>query len=171
MKNAIIGLIMLGIAGLGYSQDNGVQPVELEEVNISPLNLTYLNAVQDHDTPTPAKELENFASRYDITKDPIFDRNFEAYEVIFKETGGRIVATYDQQGKILSSLEKFENIALPAPVRNTIFQNFPGWTVHKDSYLVSYWLDGEVKKIYKVQVRKDNKRKNLKMDRLGNFIK
>lgn len=170
MKNLIFGLIAVSLASLTYSQDNGVAQVELEEVNVTPLNLTYLNKVQDEDTPLQAKELENFASRYDITSDPIFDKNFEAYEVIFKETNGRIVATYDQDGKILSSLEKFKDVALPPIVRNTVFQNFPGWTIHQDTYLVSYFLDGDVKKIYKIQVRKDGKRKNIKMDHRGRLM-
>lgn len=170
MKTLIIGLIAVSLASFTYSQDNGVAPVELEEVTISPLNLTYLNKVQDADTPLQAREMENFASRYDITSDPMFDGKIEAYEVIFKETNGKIVATYDQNGKIISSLEKFKDVALPPRVRNSVFQNFPGWTIHQDSYLVSYFLDEDVKKVYKVQVRKDGKRKNIKMDHRGTMM-
>ena len=170
MKTLITGLLFVGLTTLGFSQTNGIQQVELSEVYVTPLNLTYLRTVQDEDTPETVKNLENKASRYDITEAPIFDRKFEAYEVIFKDSNGKIVATYDENGKILSSLERFKDILLPEKVRNSVHKNFPDWQLHSDTYLVSYFLDKEVKRVYKVQLRKDGKRKNLKIDVAGNII-
>ncbi|MBT8304804.1 MAG: DUF3450 domain-containing protein, partial [Bacteroidia bacterium] len=112
MKSLITGLLFVGLTSLGVAQNNGIEQVELSEVNVTPLNLTYLNTVQDTDTPEKVKELENVASRYDVTESPVFNKKFEAYEVIFKETDGKIVATYDQNGKILSSMERFSNVVL-----------------------------------------------------------
>ncbi|MBT8302876.1 MAG: nicotinate-nucleotide adenylyltransferase, partial [Bacteroidia bacterium] len=100
----------------------------------------------------------------------VFNKKFEAYEVIFKETDGKIVATYDQNGKILSSMERFSNVVLPTKVRNAIYESYPGWNLHKDTYLVSYYVDRDVKKIFKIQLRKDRERKNLKVDVDGNII-
>lgn len=169
MKNLLIGLLVIGFTSLTFAQQNGIASVELEEVNISPLNLSYLNKVQDATTPLKARELENVASRYDITEADIFDRQFEAYEVVFKEGTGSIIATYDQNGKILSSLERFKDVALPPLVRISAVQNFPGWTITQDNYLVSYYHDKDVSKIYKLKLRKDNKRKGVKMDIHGNI--
>jgi len=169
MKTLITGLLFVGLTSLGFSQ-NGIEQVELSEVNVTPLNLSYLNKVQDSDTPERAKELENIASRYDVTESKVFNRKFEAYEVIFKETDGSIVATYDSDGKIISSLERFNDVLLPYKVRNAVFSEYPDWSLHKDSYLVSYYLDQDVKKVYKIQLRKDGKRKNLKVDVFGNII-
>lgn len=169
MKTLITGLLFIGLTSLGFSQ-NGIEQVDLSAVNVTPLNLSYLNKVQDRDTPERVKELENIASRYDVTESKVFNRKFEAYEVIFKETDGSIIATYDSDGKIISSLERFNDVLLPYKVRTTVFDKYPDWILHKDSYLVSYYLDKDVKKVYKVQLRKDGKRKNLKIDTSGNII-
>jgi len=169
MKTLIIGLLFVGLTSLGFSQ-NGIKHVQLSAVNVTPLNLSYLNEVKDRDTPERAKELENIASQYDVTESKVFNRKFEAYRVIFKETDGSIVATYDSDGKIISSLERFDDVLLPYKVRSSVFNEYPDWTLHKDSYLVSYSLDKDVKKVYKVQLRKDGKRKNLKVDVFGNII-
>lgn len=170
MKTLITGLLFVGLTSLGFAQNGGIEQVELNEVNVTPLNLTYLNNVQDTDTPTKVKELENVASRYDITESAVFNKKFEAYEVIFKESNGKIIATYDQNGKITSSLERFSNVVLPPKVRSAIYQSFPGWNLHKDTYLVSYFGDQDVTKVYKIQLRKDKQRKNLKVDVDGNII-
>lgn len=182
MKALLIGLIFLGLASLTHAQTNGkIGAVALEDVVIStnnievnPLNLSYINKVVDANTPTRVRDLEGHAARFDITEAPEFDSGFEAYEVVFKEKNGgkgRIVATFDSDGKILRSYENFTDLALPAEVRNAVFEKFPGWKLHKDSYLVSYYHDKDVKKVYKVQVRKDSERKNLKIDINGNMIR
>jgi len=169
MKNYLIGLFVLGFTSLGFSQTT--KEIVLSDIDVTPINLTYLNEVQDKNTPLRAKKLENKAARFDITELPIFNKAFEAYEVAFHQTKGKIIATYDSNGRILSSFEKFDNITLPANVRDALLTAYPGWAIHKDMYLVSYYHNKEVKKTYKVQIRKDNLRRNLKMDIEGNFMK
>lgn len=171
MKNVLIGLLFLGFTSLSFGQQDKIAAVELSEVNISPLNLSYLNKVQDATTPQKAKKLENVASRYDITEAEIFNRQFEAYEVVFKEGTGIIIATFDKNGKILSSLEKFKDIALPPLVRISTVQNYPGWAITHDNYLVSYYENKDVSKTYKLKLRKDKKRKVVRMDIHGNIMK
>lgn len=170
MKKLVIGFILIGLTTLSYSQsDNNIT---LEPVTIKALNLNYLRKVQTKDTPDVAKQLENTAARYDITEDPMFEREFEAYEVVFKtktEGGstGLITATYDSEGKILKSVEKYKNILLPKTVRAAIGEKYPSWIIHKDVYLVSYRTNKEAKKLFRVQIRKDGNRKNLKLDYNG----
>ncbi|MDE1205923.1 hypothetical protein [Tenacibaculum larymnensis] len=175
MKKFVFGLLFLGLTSLVHSQSNGIaKNIILEPVTIKPLNLSYLNEVQHKDTPELVKNLENEAARYDITEDPIFDREFEAYEVIFRTkkeggTTGLITATYDSNGKIMSSIERYKNILLPKVVRTAILNKYPGWIIHKDVYLVTYRNNSKSKKVFKVQIRKDGKRKNLKLDYDGNI--
>ena len=170
MRKLLIGLLVIGFTSLSFAQQDGIASVELKEVDITPLNLSYLNKVQDATTPQKAIYLENVASRFDITEEEIFDRQFEAYEVAFREGSGRIIATYDQNGKILSSHEKFKDVALPPLVRMSAAQNFPGWEITQDNYLVSYFHDGEVTKTYKLKLKLNGKRKSVKMDIFGNIL-
>ncbi|MBA6155682.1 hypothetical protein H3Z83_03980 [Tenacibaculum sp. S7007] len=175
MKKLVIGFLFLGLTSLTHSQvENGTPNITLEAVTIKPLNLSYLKNVQDKNTPEVAVALENEAARYDITEDPIFDREFEAYEVVFKaktEGGstGLITATYDSEGKILKSVEKYKNILLPKTVREAIWEKYPNWVIHKDVYLVSYKNNKDARKLFRVQIRKDGNKKNLKLGYNGNI--
>ena len=160
----------LSILGLGTAQTN---EIELENVTIKPLNLTYLKTVQDDHTAPFVKAMENKAARYDITESKVFDREFDAYEVVFdaiKKDGsdGTIIATYDQNGKILNSIERYKNIALPKAIRDVCLKQYPDYRIHKDFYLVSYdYNENTAKKIYKVQMRNGSSKKNLKIDANG----
>ncbi|TYA59147.1 hypothetical protein [Formosa maritima] len=174
MKTVFFGLLFLGFANLSFSQSNQeIEEVKLADVVISPLNLSYLNAVQEKNTPESVRHLENKAARFDITESPVFDNQFEAYEVIFKEAsknGGQIIATYNSEGKILKSFEKFNDVTLPPSVRNAVYKEYPGWTIHSDTYLVSYYINKDTKKVYKLKIKKDDEKKTLKIDVDGKLI-
>lgn len=165
MKKLFINLIALSLTATGVAQTNGTgQQVTLTGVTVRPLNLSYLNAVTDERMPESVTALENKAARFNITDSEIYDGDFEAYEVVFEESNGTILATYDGRGRIVESLERFKNITLPYEVRNKVAMDYPGWTIHSDAYLVSYYKDKGVDKEVKIQLRKDGKRKNIKLN-------
>jgi hypothetical protein len=132
--------------------------------------MSYLNSVQDETLPEFVKNLENKAARFNITESPVYDEDFEAFEVIFSHSNGSIIATYDGKGKIMETTEKFKNVTLPFKVRNKIYIKNPGWTIHTDAYLVNYYHHKGVEKTCMVQLRKDGKRKNLRIDMEGNTL-
>ncbi|MBT8265214.1 MAG: hypothetical protein KJO41_07475 [Bacteroidia bacterium] len=171
MKTFVIGsLLFLGLTTLSFSQNGtNIKEEKLDDVVVTPLNLTYTKFVQDENTPEKARLLENQAARFDVTELEIFDNSFEAYEVIFRKNEGSIIATYDKNGKIIQSTERFENVVLPASVRNKILTEYPGWAIQKDVYLVSYFEGRESTKTFKVQIKNGSKRKNLKIDSQGNM--
>ncbi len=165
MKKLFINLIAIAITGAGFAQTNGSgQSVALTGVTVRPLNISYLNAVTDERMPESVTALENKAARYNVTESEVYDEDFEAYEVVFSQSDGVILATYDNRGRIIESLERFKNITLPYEVRNEVAEKYPGWTFHSDAYLVSYYKDKGVQKEVKIQLRKDGKRKNIKID-------
>ena len=90
---------------------------------------------------------------------------------IFVGSDGKIVAAYDQNGKMLRTIEKFTNYQLPDQVMTAIKDRFPKWKVVKDVYRVSYHhKKGDAKKSYKVILENGDKRMKLKMDGDGNFM-
>lgn len=174
MKNLIIGLFVLGFTSLGYTQEQRhSNAVELADVIISPLNMSYLNKVQDEFTPVKVKHLEDKAARFDITESPVYDRKFEAYEVVFTDAynknQGNIVATYDSNGKILRSLERYKETLLPPKVRNAIFKRYPNCSLESNLYLLTYYHNKDVKKVYKVRIKDGDKKMNLHVDHNGNM--
>lgn len=164
MKKTVLSLMLISAISLGFAQEEEGQPIELKGVTVSPINLDYIYTVVDKQMPRSVQKLEKKAAQFDVTELELFNGQFEAYEVFFEQANGTIIATYDQNGKIMESHERFKDIALPAPIREYIYQKNPGWTIHKDVYLVSYYDDKDVSKVAKVQLRKDGLKRNLRVD-------
>jgi len=166
MKTLFISVLAAFLCSNVFSQELYRAPstVDLNLITVRPLNISYVNSVVDERMPEAVTKLENKAARYNILENPVYDGNFEAYEVIFSQNNGTIIATYDQHGKIIQTSERFKDITLPEFIRNRIHSENPGWTIHSDLYMVSYFGNKEVKKVCKIQLRKDGQRKNLKIE-------
>ncbi|SFS99848.1 hypothetical protein SAMN04487906_2420 [Zhouia amylolytica] len=164
-----MAILAMAFINVGYSQ---VGQVELESVTVSatPINTTYLKDVLDNNSPENVKDMQHKVASYDITESDLFDDEYDSYKVFFEHTNSMIIATFDEEGKIVRSYEKFKNVLLPPAIRNSVYQKYPGWTLHKDIYLVSYYVDKDTKKQYRIQLRKDNQKKNLVVDTYGNII-
>lgn len=172
MKNFIIGLLVLGLTNLSVAQNKSISQSELlPEVTIVPRNLTYISKVVDDNAPLKVKKLERTVARYDVTEHPDFElEDIQAFEVIFQESNARVIATYDEAGKILKSFEKFKNIALPKNIVKQIMMKYPGWHFESDTYLVRYFQGKEAKKYYTVKLLKDDNRIKLKIDPSGRIL-
>ncbi len=174
MKRTLISMLLLGFTLTVFGQENGTtensDEIALEGVTVSSLNADYLTRIQDDNTPDIVKKLEYKAASYDIKSSPIYDGAHEAYEVFFKNSRGRIVATYDSEGKILTSFEKFRNLSLPVPIREMIGRDYPGWKIDSDVYLASYYQEKDVKKIFIVNISLGDQQKKLRSDMNGNLL-
>ena len=182
MKNVIIGLLLIGLTSLGYAQNMNNKLSEMDLAQLSnfdmdgisslssnSLNSNYLYKVQDESMSVLVRTLEEKASNFNVKKSKKFDGDINPFKVVFKVPNGSIIVTYNNDGEILSSLERFKNIKLPEPVRVSIFKKYPNWSLISNSYLVSYNKDENVKKEYKVQIGKDNLKKQIKVDPFGNI--
>ncbi len=155
--------MLISAISIGFAQEKE-QTIELEGVTLSPLNMDYLYTVVDKNMPLSVQKLERRVALFDITELDIYNGDFEAYEVFFEQHNGSIIATYDAKGKIMESYEKFRDITLPLPIREYIAERNPGWQIHKDVYIVSYFDDKDVSKVARVQLVKDGLKKNLKIN-------
>ncbi|MFD0836002.1 hypothetical protein ACFQ0I_09520 [Mariniflexile aquimaris] len=177
MKKLVIGLMFLGITNLVVAQSNQYVHGEylageyLAEVTILSSNSTYMNNVLDVNTPAQIRNLEAEAARYDVTEHPKFnEEDFDSFEVIFEQPNARIIATYNDEGEIIKSYERFKDVILPKNLVKQIMMEYPGWEFRSDTYLVKYYLGKDVKKYYKLQLIKDNNKVNLKVDPTGNVL-
>ncbi len=170
MKKFLIGIMILGLASLGYSQafDAEMEEVKLSDVTITPMNPDYLDKVGESLSPW-VFTLEKRASRYSIKDSTSFIPGV-INRVRFIQRKGELTATYNYNGKILSTRERYSNLVLPPAVRNAVFSDYPDWNMKKNTYHVSYNHKKGAKKVYKVQIRKDGIKKNLKLDVNGNWI-
>ncbi len=164
MKKLVLGLLILGLTTQLYSQ-----VIELSEVEIS-VNYKYLDAVDADITAKPVKLLEENALNYETNKDDVYDDEYDNYKVSFHIPDGKVVVAYNNEGKILRTIEKYKNIRLPLEVLQAVATRFPNWAVVENVYLVNYHCDKGVKKQYKIKIKNEDKVVNIKTDEKGNFI-
>ena len=165
MKKFIVYLFVLGIINLTYSQVNtDLKEVELESVTVTHLNKTYINRVQDATMSIHVKDLENRVAQFDVTKTEDYDGREESYKTLFRSSKGSILASYDIDGMVLSTYERFNNVKLPEAIKKSIFKDYPDWVLLSDTYTVQYNGEDDVKKIYKVKIGKGKTRKTFRID-------
>ena len=165
MKKLIIGLFIFGLTTQVFSQ-----VIELSEVNVS-VNYKYLDAIDLDQIPIPVKILTEKVLNFEANKDDLYDDEYDTYRVSFFIPDGKVVAAYDNNGKILRTIEKYKNIRLPQGVLQAIAERFPNWAVIEDVYEVNYHCDkGITKKHYKIKLENQDKIVSIKTDAKGNFI-
>jgi len=173
MKNLVIGLFVIGLTSLGFSQNNTseVEEVQLNDIVVANVNLGYLETVQDKTLSDHVTTLENEAARFNIKVSPKFDSRRESFKTIFRGSHGYIIATYDNNGMILKTTERYRDIKLPKKLIKSVLSQYPNSDFLKVVYTVDYKHQKDVEKTYKIQIMKDNLVKNLKISSDGNLDK
>ncbi|WAC02777.1 nicotinate-nucleotide adenylyltransferase [Lacinutrix neustonica] len=167
MKKIIIGLFVFGLTSQLFAQD----PVEqLEEVVLVNTNYKYLRSTDADDLPIEVDQLQIKAANFDIKTLDIYQDEYDLYDVYFIIPDGRITATYDNDGNILRTAEKYKDLELPQPVLFSVAKRFPNWAITKDVYLVNYKESEKSKKMYKITLQNGEKRIKVKLDDKGNFL-
>ena len=165
MKKLILGLLALGFT----TQFMFSQEIELPEVYLD-VNYQYLDAIASEDVAESVKLLEKEVAFFDLKGSELYDDDFEIYNVTFFIPEGKILATYDEEGKIVSTIERFDNVRLPVSVSNAIMSKYPNWEVVADTYKVNYYGKSAIaKKQYKVKLENETKNMIVKLDPDGDF--
>ena len=113
-------------------------------------------------------KLENSFISYKLNKE---FNGLSSYFFLFEVKDGVLAATFDENGKLLSVVEKFNNAKLPEIVRKSLADKFPEWILVKDKYLYVQ-KNGEVKrKEYKIIMKKGNKIRRIVVNEDGVIIR
>ncbi len=164
MKKVVFSIILLGLTGLGFSQESneGITAVELAAVTVSALNSDYLTYVQNQDTPEVVQQLQNRAARFDVTALRDYNKKEkQMFETVFKATNGSLIAFYAKNGQIVSSMENFKDVVLPMTIRKRVFEANPGWKMGRNQYVSTYQDDRLIKKMYRIQLVQGGEKKRL----------
>ena len=168
MKKFLVGLFVLGLASHVFAQVTQVE--ELSEVVVTAVNYKYLNAVDNSEAAIPVQMLERKAAAFNVQEQEYYVDDYDYYTVSFFIPEGKIVAVYDPDGKILKTIEKFEDIKLPTSVNQAPAERFPNWEVVSDVYLVTYSETKGAKKTYKLKLTNGDKMMRVKMNEDGEFL-
>jgi hypothetical protein len=166
MKNLFLFLFVCGLTAPLFSQI-----IELETVVIRPIKYKYLYEVVDDDIDQSVKDLQIKLAEFDVTKEEYYDDEYDGYRVSFYIPEGYAIASYDNDGKLIKTIERYKNVKLPLTVNKALVKRFPNWKLDKDIYKVNYSeKNWESKKIYKLKLTNGKKTIRVKMDEEGNFL-
>ena len=113
-------------------------------------------------------ELENKFISYKI------DNEFqgkESYLLLLEIEDGFLSATFDRNGKLVSVVEKFENVKLPEKVRKSLAEKFPEWKMMKDKFLYVQKHGEIIRKEYKIIMKNDKKVRRITVNEDGVIIR
>ena len=166
MKKLLIIFFVIGLSTNIYAQD----PIELSEVIIVARNYKYLNKTDNTEAAIPVKFLQRKVAAYNVKDADFYNDDYDYYTVSFYIPDGKIVAVYDNDGKIIRTIEKFKNIKLPMAVAKAVQKRFPKWEISKDVYLLNYNKEKGTKKRYKLTLENGDQRLKIRTDAEGNFL-
>ncbi len=170
MKRILIVLIILGLASPLFAQIT--KPEELSEVTVHATNYKYLTSANSKEVASiPVKLLEEKVANYDLKNSEIYQDEYEEYIISFYIPEGKVLAAYDKDGKLLRTAERYQDVNLPRDVKESVAIRFPGWTITKDIYMVTYYDKSGINKKYKLKLVNGDQKINVKMNEKGEYIK
>ncbi|GAA4945959.1 hypothetical protein GCM10023314_19040 [Algibacter agarivorans] len=166
MKKIVLGLFIFGLTIQVQSQT-----VSLPETLIS-VNYKYLDAVDLDHVPERVKKLEKEVLNYkNIEQSKLYDDEHDIYSVSFYVPEGKIVAAYDIHGKIVRTIEKYNNVRLPLVVMQAVSKRFPNWGIVEDVYYIKYHIEQDsLKQEYKIKLKNADETITVKTDEKGAFL-
>ena len=169
MKKLITTVLILGLLPALFSQD--IRTEELSEVVVYATNYKYLNSLASEEPAAiPVQMLQRKVAAFNLESSEYYQDEYDYYQISFFIPDGKILAAYDADGKIIRTIEKFENIKLPESVNQAVLDRFPGWVVSEDAYLVRYHETKGVSHTYKITLVNGDKTLKVKLDDKGNFL-
>ena len=168
MKKLLLSLLVIGLTTQFYAQvvEGGLLP----EVEVRAMNYKYLNSIDNKSATVDIRKLEQKVANYDLQSADFYIEDYDLYKVTFYIPDGIIVAAYNSEGVILYTIERFKDTKLPKPVVKSVYKKFPGWTISKDVYKLSYTKEYGAKKTYKITLDNGVKKLRVKTDENGTFI-
>jgi hypothetical protein len=168
MKHANM-MLFFGALVAGFALPSFAQEV-LPEVTVTAVKYKYLSAVNNKELAQPVKLLERKAAEFDIKNSEYYDDEYDEYSITFYIPDGYILATYNNDGKLLRTAERFKNIALPLTVSKAVAKRFPQWSIPKDVYLVTYEDEKGATKVWRLLLKNGDKRLRVKANEKGEFM-
>jgi hypothetical protein len=165
--------LMLAIAvfGIGFNLQSFAQETKtLPGVTVASTNYKYIKSIGDTNAAQPVNMLQRRAASFDVKRSEFYEDEYDNYFISFLIPDGEILAVYDQNGKIIRTAERYKNIALPKEVRTAVTTRFPGWSIPKDIYLVTYSTENGGNKVYKIVLENGDKRLRVKTNEKGEFL-
>lgn len=156
----LIFLTCFSLVGMTAQQDDFYAMADSdkfisEATKRTPRNAAYVSSFNELKFSDQIKSFQRYVANYNVMKSDIFQADEPSYyHLDFENENCKISVNYDQNGKILSSSEKYRDVKLPYQISSKIIKENPGWEIDKTQCSVSYLGDKQVAVKYKVFIRK-----------------
>lgn len=88
---------------------------------------------------------------------------FDGIQVSFINSKGLLKATFDKEGNLVRTYQKFKNIPLPRDIREQVYNDYKGWSMTKNKYVASGKGDMIQKEKYRIRLKNGSKNKSIKI--------
>ncbi|WP_435623322.1 hypothetical protein [Flagellimonas sp.] len=165
MKSLVLSFAIFTVFQMGYTQGDSFKK-SFEEVTLT--NSSYLYEVKDQNTPKIVQGLQLRAANYDVQElaDGQSDDS-KGIKVIHRSTNGYISTVYDEMGRVVTSWERFRDVAPPKNIQKLVARNFKGWEIIGNKYISVYDKEKVKTKRYKLKLHKEGSTKRVTIDVLG----
>jgi len=171
MKTVILSAILMGLAFQSNAQDllfrARLEVEEVPELVVSAVEEDFPDYAIIEYNALPVEYVEG-----DVFINPNIDSyaDYDTFQIIMKEKGKELTATYDRDGNLLKTTEHFKNVALPYAVSKSIAKEYPNWKFEKDSYDMVQLGNGKAKKRYRVILENHGKKIHVHTNAKGKIL-
>lgn len=163
-------LVAVGFVFVSYSQ-----VIQLEKVELSDFEPTAQIVFEDYANGI-IKVKESYAEQFQSNAINFLVENFDIYRfmreagedteqvnVTVKSSNGLLLASYDKNGELVKTYQKFKDIPLPPAIRNQVFAEYEGWTMTSNKYVASSMAEKIDKEKYLVHLQRGKDKEKLKI--------
>lgn len=121
----------------------------------------------DRNPDQKVRQLQDKFIGYNLGKN---EEGYEEYLVLFEGEDASLAATYNEKGKLLRVVEKYQNVKLPRKVIFSVYKEYPDWVIVQDKFLYTQ-KDGDIiKKLYNLKIKKGNQTKKIVVKPNGDLV-
>lgn len=171
MKKIVLSFIILGFGVSAYAQDvlyeAKIKKEEVPAVIIAAVERDYPEFAMEEFAALPLEYVEK-----DVIVNTHVDSidDYDTFEIKLTGKGKEFIATYDRDGKLLSTMEHMVNITPPEVVRSSVAKAYPGWVFSKDTYNLSHFTGDKARERYRIELTKGNEKMHVYTDVHGKIL-
>jgi hypothetical protein len=170
MRKLIICLFLFGVISTGHSQillKEAKVDYKVESMKIDPNTNSLVVEIKENYAGDFQKDPLDFMRRqFNIQKFIVDneDSDYDSYLVNFKSNKGYLAAKFDGTGDLVSSFQKFKNIALPESARLTILEKHRDAAIVGNKYYASTKGWDLTKSHYIVKIKDGDKTRRVRVE-------
>lgn len=96
--------------------------------------------------------------------DKVGDKKYLSYHVTFRSRKGELNAKYDNNGTLLSTSLRLENVLVPHELKHQLYRDYKGWEMVKNLHIAKGKRGVAEVDYYKITMKNGNKKKNFKVN-------